>query len=127
MKKLWHSALFMIVNFMGKCVLFLNRIVHSSKLITYVLVQTYYAKLLQKSFDYNKTQGFRNTKADLLQTIQEQYFTSKYNERMLFKTYIEGSFYLAQYSETLKKSQPRNASCICGSGKKFKKCCRNKY
>ena len=116
MKKLFSSM-----------VLVLNRIIHSSKLVTYVLIHTYYKNLLQKSYNHNVTQGLRNPKQDLIQLLQQNYFETPYSNRPTFRTLILGSFALAKHSFTLVKSQPRNAACKCGSGKKFKNCCMLKY
>ncbi len=45
----------------------------------------------------------------------------------IYNNYIKYCSKLIEYQEQNKKPIHRNDRCICGSGKKFKKCCREKY
>lgn len=127
MKKLLLSFLSIILSFIEKSILFINRIIHSNKFVTYFLMRTYYAKLLEESFQTNKSKGLIIVKHQLFESIQNVYFLTKFNERMVFELYIKASFLVKKHSEDLINSQGKEHHCKCNSGKKFKNCCRKKY
>ncbi|XHU85472.1 anaerobic sulfatase maturase [Peribacillus muralis] len=73
----------------------------------------------------------RNRMWDGENAIETDYFCTSYQ---MFYSYTEDrmlqiadkvkSFRIERYKEKHKKMPDRNANCICGSGKKFKRCCQ---
>lgn len=105
----------------------INTFFCSSFIITNLILKIKYKKLIDKCYITNVAQGFRNQKQELIQTITQLYYNTPYSKRLFVRDYIIASFQLAKTSYKMMKSQDRNAKCNCGSGKKFKQCCRLKY
>lgn len=110
-----------------KVLLPINRLLIFHPIIIDFIFWLKYQKLITKLQYHNKTQHYNISDHNLKKGIKATYMQTPYGKRDFVKNYIIGSFLVAETNYKLKKAQPRNQLCNCGSGLKFKKCCALKY